>query len=72
MQCSCPNLSGYWKGVRCSNAAKFQHDGKGYCSTHLTAVIHTPDRVEKVKRQWEKAEKNLGNVRVWDEVFNKA
>lgn len=70
-RCCSPNLSGYWKGYRCGSVGKFLHtDGKHYCASHLSEVINNPERIEKVKTQWEKSQKKLGRNVSWIEIFS--
>lgn len=38
-QCVFVKKSGYWKGYRCCNPGKHEHEGNHYCAVHYGMVI---------------------------------
>jgi len=34
-QCNAPKSAGYWRGYRCANEGKYEHDDKHYCYAHI-------------------------------------
>jgi hypothetical protein len=68
--CRCPNLTGAWKGFRCGATPTLTHKGKPYCASHFAVVTTDPERIEKVKRNWEKRWVKDGNPPAsWESKF---